>query len=248
MLTENTVTKLQEMKLTAMARAFKEQLTEPNINGLAFEDRFGLLVDQEWTSRKNNHLKRLIKQAKFSETGACVEDIEYHSARNLDSAQIARLASCNYIAERHNILLLGATGSGKTYLTCALGMAAVRNFLSVRYVRLPELLTELAIARSSGNYRKVIRQYKKPALLILDEWLLYPLKETEARDLLEIAEARYKKSSTIFCSQFDVPGWPEKLGDPIIADAICDRIVHDSYSVVIECKESMRKRKGVSEQ
>ena len=174
--------------------------------------------------------------------------IEYHSDRNLDSAQIARLASCNYIAERHNILLLGATGSGKIYLACALGMAAVRNFLSVRYVRLPELLTELAIARSSGNYRKVIRQYKKPALLILDEWLLYPLKETEARDLLEIAEARYKKSSTIFCSQFDVPGWPEKLGDPIIADAICDRIVHDSYSVVIECKESMRKRKGVSEQ
>lgn len=119
--------------------------------------------------------------------------------------------------------------------------------MSVRYVRLPELLTELAIARSSGNYRKVIQQYKKPALLILDEWLLYPLKETEARDLLEIAEARYKKASTIFCSQFDVPGWPEKLGDPIIADAICDRIVHDSYSVVIECKESMRKRKGVTE-
>lgn len=133
MLTENTVTKLQEMKITAMARAFKEQLTDPNINGLAFEDRFGLLVDQEWTSRKNNHLKRLIKQAKFSETGACVEDIEYHSDRNLDSAQIARLASCNYITERHNILLLGATGSGKTYLACALGMAAVRNFLSVRY-------------------------------------------------------------------------------------------------------------------
>ena len=149
MLTENTVTKLQEMKLTAMARAFKEQLTKPNINGLAFEDRFGLLVDQEWTSRKNNHLKRLIKQAKFSETGACVEDIEYHSDRNLDSAQIARLASCNYITERHNILLLGATGSGKTYLACALGMAAVRNFLSVRYVRLPELLTELAIAYSN---------------------------------------------------------------------------------------------------
>ena len=110
MLTENTVNKLQEMKLTAMARAFKEQLNDPNINGLAFEDRFGLLVDQEWTSRKNNHLKRLIKQAKFSETGACVEDIEYHSDRNLDSAQITRLASCNYIAERHNILLLGATG------------------------------------------------------------------------------------------------------------------------------------------
>ena len=106
---------------------------------------------------------------------------------------------------------------------------------------------ELAIARANGTFRKTIQQYKKPALLIIDEWLLYPLKETEARDLLEIAECRYKRASTIFCSQFDVPGWREKIGDPILADAICDRIVHDAYSVVIKCKESMRKRKGVSE-
>lgn len=247
MLTENTVNKLQEMKLTAMARAFKEQLSDSNMTSLSFEERFGLLVDQEWTSRKNNHLKKLIRQAKFSDAGACVEDIEYHADRNLDVAQIARLASCDYIYEKHNVLLLGATGSGKTYLACALGMSAVRRFLSVRYIRLPELLTELAIARANGTYRKVIQQYKKPALLILDEWLLYPLKETEARDLLEIAEARYKKASTIFCSQFDVPGWREKIGEPILADAICDRIVHDSYSIIIECKESMRKRKGVKE-
>lgn len=247
MLTENTANKLQEMKLTAMARAFKAQLTDPDAAGLSFEDRFGLLVDQEWISRKNNHLKRLIKNARFSESGACVEDIEYHADRNLDKAQIARLATCNYIAEHHNIMLLGATGSGKTYIACALGMAAIRNFLTVRYVRLPELLAELAIARGNGTFRKVIGQYKKPALLILDEWLLYPLKETESRDLLEIAEARYKKASTIFCSQFDVPGWRDKIGDPILADAICDRIVHDSYSIVIDCKESMRKRKGVKE-
>lgn len=247
MLAENTANKLQEMKLTAMARAFKAQLSDPNIAGLSFEDRFGLLVDQEWTSRKNNHLKRLIKNARFSESGACVEDIEYHTDRNLDAAQIARLSTCDYISERHNVMLLGATGSGKTYISCALGMAAVRNFLSVRYVRLPELLAELAIARGNGTFRKVIQQYKKPSLLILDEWLLYPLKETEARDLLEIAEARYRKASTIFCSQFDVPGWRDKIGDPILADAICDRIVHDSYSIVIDCKESMRKRKGVQE-
>lgn len=247
MLAENTANKLQEMKLTAMARAFKAQLTDPDAAGLSFEDRFGLLVDQKWISRKNNHLKRLIKNARFSESGACVEDIEYHADRNLDKAQIARLAACNYIAEHHNIMLLGATGSGKTYIACALGMAAIRNFLTVRYVRLPELLAELAIARGNGTFRKVIGQYKKPALLILDEWLLYPLKETESRDLLEIAEARYKKASTIFCSQFDVPGWRDKIGDPILADAICDRIVHDSYSIVIDCKESMRKRKGVKD-
>ncbi len=245
MLTENTTNKLQEMKLSAMARAFKEQLTDSNMTALSFEDRFGLLVDHEWTSRKNNHLKRLIKQARFSEPGACVEDIEYHSDRNLDGAQIARLSTCDYISERHNIMVLGATGSGKTYLACALGMAAVRNFFTVRYVRLPDLLAELSIARGNGTYRKMIGQYKMPALLILDEWLLYPLKESEARDLLEIAEARYKRASTIFCSQFDVPGWRDKIGDPILADAICDRIVHDSYSIVIDCKESMRKRKGI---
>lgn len=240
MLIENTLSKLQEMKLTTMAKAFREQLTDTNIISLPFEDRFGLLVDQEWTSRKNNHLKRLIKQAKFS-------DIEYHADRNLDKTQIARLSTCDFITEHHNLLLLGATGSGKTYIACALGMSAIRNFLSVKYIRLPELLTELAIARGNGTYRKVVQQYKKPALLILDEWLLYPLKETEARDLLEIAEARYKKASTIFCSQFDIPGWREKIGDPILADAICDRIVHDSYSILIECKESMRKRKGVTD-
>lgn len=142
---------------------------------------------------------------------------------------------------------MGATGSGKTYLACALGVAAARNFLSVRYIRLPELLVELSIARNNGTFPKVIQQFKKPALLIIDEWLLYPLKETEARDLLEIAETRYKRASTIFCSQFDIPGWREKIGDPILADAVCDRIVHDSYSIVIDCKESMRKRKGVQE-
>ena len=247
MLNENTVTKLQEMRLGAMAQAFKAQMLDPNMADLSFEERFGLLVDHEWTTRKNNHLNRLIKTATFAEPNACVEDIEYHADRNLDKAQIARLASCDYITERRNVMLLGATGSGKTYLACALGMAAVRKFLTVKYVRLPELLTELAIARSNGTYRKVIQQYKKPSLLILDEWLLYPLKETEARDLLEIAEARYRKASTIFCSQFDIPGWRDKIGDPILADAICDRIVHDSYPLVIDCKESMRKRKGVTE-
>ena len=247
MMTQNTITKLQEMHLTVMAKALKEQLTDPGMNALSFEDRVGLIVDSEWSSRKSNHLKRLIKSAGFADANASVEDIEYHSDRNLDKAQITRLATCNYITEHHNDLLLGATGSGKTYLACALGVAAARNFLSVRYIRLPELLVELSIARNNGTFPKVIQQFKKPALLIIDEWLLYPLKETEARDLLEIAEARYKRASTIFCSQFDIPGWREKIGDPILADAVCDRIVHDSYSIVIDCKESMRKRKGVQE-
>ena len=172
MLTETTVTKLQEVHLSTMAKAFKEQMTDPAMSELSFEDRFGLIVDQEWTNRKNNHLKRLIQKAGFAESGACVEDIDYSGDRNLDKAQITRLATCNYLIEHNNILLLGATGSGKTYLACALGMAAARNFFSVKYVRLPELLTDLAIARVNGTYRKVVQQYAKPVLLIVDEWLL----------------------------------------------------------------------------
>lgn len=193
MLTETIVTKLQEMHLSTMAKAFKEQLTDPAMSELSFEDRFGLIVDQEWTNRKNNHLKRLIQKAGFAESGACVEDIDYSGDRNMDKAQITRLATCNYLTEHNNILLLGATGSGKTYLACALGMAAARNFFTVKYVRLPELLTDLAIARVNGTYRKVVQQYAKPVLLIVDEWLLYSLKESEARDLLEIADGATRR-------------------------------------------------------
>ena len=126
-------------------------------------------------------------------------------------------------------------------------MTAVRIYLTVKYICLPELLVDISIARGSDTIRKVMAQYKKYSLLIIDEWLIYPLKDTESRDLFEIIEARYKKASTLFCSLFNVPGWREKLGDPILADAICDRIVHDSYTVVIDCKDSMRKRKGISE-
>ena len=126
-------------------------------------------------------------------------------------------------------------------------MAAARQFLTVKYIRLPDLLVDFNIARGNGTIRKLMTQYKKYALLIIDEWLLYPLKETEARDILEIMESRYKRASTILCSQFDIPGWREKLSDPILADAICDRVVHDAYTVIIGGKESMRKRKGLQD-
>jgi len=136
---------------------------------------------------------------------------------------------------------------GKTFISNALGMSANRNFYTVKYVRLPDLLGELALARGEGTYRKVIKQYKQVRLLMLDEWLLFPLKESEARDLLEIVESRYKKASTVFCSQFEVAGWHDKIGEPTLADAICDRIVHDSYTIIIEGKDSMRKRKGIAD-
>lgn len=245
MLTNTTVEKLREMKLGVMANQFKAQLSMTDVETLSFEERFGLLVDAEWANRKSNRLTRLTKSAGFAFPDASVEDIEYHADRGLDKEMILRLSTCAYVKERHNIILLGATGSGKTYISNALGMKACREFLTVKYIRLPDLLGELAIARAEGNYRKVFKAYKSVHLLILDEWLLYPLKESEARDLLEIAEARYKKGSTIFCSQFEIAGWHQKLGDTTIADAICDRIVHDSYTIIVKGNDSMRKRKGI---
>lgn len=164
-----------------------------------------------------------------------------------NKAQILRLASGGYIEENHNIILMGASGNGKTYLACAFGMAACRQFYKVKYTRLPDLLDELAVARGEGTYRKVMKKYKKVNLLILDEWLLTPLKEMEARDLLEIVESRHQQGSTIFCSQFDPRGWHGKIGEGTIADAILDRIVHDSYHILIDGNVSMRERNGLQQ-
>jgi DNA replication protein DnaC len=244
MLTENTVTKMHEIRLGVMAQHFRQQLVDPTMNTLGFEERFGLLVDAEWSARKSNRLIRLIKNAHYAISSACVEDIAYHADRKLDKSQLARLAVCSYLHENHNIIIMGATGVGKTYLACALGIAASRNFYTVRYARLPDLFSDLALAREDGTYRKVIKQYTQARLLIIDEWLLFPLNETESRDLLEIIEARHSQGSTIFCSQFDVDEWYSKISEPILAEAVCDRIVHKAYRIVIS-GESMRKRNGI---
>jgi len=246
-----TINKLIEMRMTAMADAYRIQLQDSAMAEVPFEDRIGLLVDIEYTSRKNNRLKRLIKKAGFDQPEASIADIDYHSGRKLNKSLIDRLATGEYIAQKHNVIILGATGSGKSYMACALGMSACKQFYSVKYIRLPELLAELAIARGDGSFKKVISQYQKYNLLIMDEWLLLKLTETEARDLLEIIHARSKKASTIFCSQFSPAGWYNKIEGDTIADAILDRIVHDSYTIEIqyvdkEHDKSMREVYGLS--
>ena len=248
----STNEKLIYMRLTAMANAFQLQLADPKMKDVPFEDRFGMLVDVEYTSRKNNRLKRLIRKAEFEQTDVSIADIDYASGRKLNKALINRLASGEYIAEYRNIFITGATGSGKTYMACAFGMEACKQYYTVKYVRLPDLLLDLEAAMHDGNYQKVMSKYTKPTLLILDEWLLSPLTQSESKHVFELIHKRRKRSSTIFCSQFREEGWYERLGgsDNPLADAIMDRITYDSYKIDIESidptkDESMRKRYGL---
>lgn len=245
MTNESTINKLLEMRLTTMADAYRRQLQEHSMDNFSFEERLGLLVDIEYTSRKNNRLKRLIHSAGFDQSYACIADINYSAGRKLDKSQIERLASCQYIAEKHNIIIMGASGAGKSYLACAFGIEACKQYYTVKYIRLPELLADLAVARGEGIYKRVINQYRKVNLLILDEWMLVSLTETESRDLLEIIHARHKRASTIFCSQFSPAGWHGKIGETTLADAILDRIVHDSYTIEIHGSESDRSMREV---
>jgi DNA replication protein DnaC len=241
MLNENTTTKLNEMKLSGMASAIDAQMRDKDFDLMTFEERFGLIVDAEHTKRLNNRMARLIKDAGYA-VSACVEDIEYHEDRKLDKNLIKRLSTCNYIHERQNVIILGPTGSGKSFLASALGMAASRMRIPVRYVKLPDILGELAVARGEGKGRKLLKQYLKAKLLILDEWLLFPLSPDEARDLFDLVDVRYNERSTIFCSQFETGGWHAKIGEAALADAICDRIVHNAHKIVIGGKDSMRRR------
>lgn len=236
MTNQSTINKLIEMRLTALADAFRIQISDPRMNEVPFEDRFGILVDIEYTSRKNNRLKRLIRQAEFDQPDASIMDINYTSGRKLNKSLLQRLATCEYIAEHRNIFITGASGSGKSYMACAFGMEACKQYYSVKYVRLPDLLLDLELARSDGSYKKVMSKYTKPVLLILDEWLLLKLSETESKDIFELLHKRRKKSSTILCSQFRQEVWYDQLGgdNSTIADAILDRIVHDAYKINIE--------------
>ena len=232
---QSTTDKLIEMRLTSMADAFTLQNADPNMKEVSFEDRFGMLVDIEYSNRKSNSLKRLIRNADFDQPEAHIADINYTSGRKLNRTLIDRLATCEYITEHRNLFITGATSSGKTYMACAFGMEACKQRFRTRYVRLPELLMDLEMARNDGTYKKVQAKYANPVLLIIDEWLLLKPNESEQHDILELLHRRRRNSSTIFCSQYDSSGWYEQLGgdDSPLAEAILDRIKHDAYKINI---------------
>jgi len=240
MLNESTMTKLRSMKLASLGEAFNEQLTDKMYESMSFEERFGLLVDIEWIRRKNNRLVRLTKNATFPMSNACLEDLDY-STRKIDKNLIASLSTNNYIFDRRNIIVLGPTGGGKTFLASALGMEAVKRKFAVKYYRTPELLTELAIARGEGDVRRLLKRLSKIPLLILDEWLLFPLTASESRDIFDLFEYRKDYGAVIICSQFEVKGWHPKIGEDCVADAVCDRISAKSTTIKLEPMESMRR-------
>lgn len=255
MIDMQSVKELRTMRLPGMAAELESQLEDPQrYKGLSFEERLALLIDAESNSRRKNTIKRRITQARFSESTASVEAIEYHEDRALDRGLITRLSTCAYIDENHHIVLKGATGAGKSYIANALGVAACRKLYKVRYVRLPDLLNEFAVAKALNTQNKVKSSYAKFDLLIIDEWLLRPIPEQEAYDLLEIIEACCRKGAMIFCTQYDTDEWYYRIDcdraedeDSAVAEGILDRIIHNKYSIEVKGIISMRKRHAFSE-
>ena len=239
MLAHPTLDKLYALRLWGMARGWEEQMRMTDLRELSFEERFGLLVDREMTERRDLRLRVRLKMARLRLT-ACVEDIDYRQPRGLDKGLLLELVSCRWIKERQNILITGPTGVGKSYLACALGNKACREGYRTLYVRLPRLLQELHIARGDGRYGKVLASLARMDLLLIDDWGLAPMDDHGRRDILEILEDRHDIRSTIVTGQLPISGWHEMIGDPTLADAILDRLVHNAHKIELK-GESMRK-------
>ena len=240
MLNHPTVEKLAEMRLQGMHDALIEQHELPEIDTLSFEERLGLLVDREITVRANRRLKTRLTKAKLKENAA-IEDIDYRARRGLDKSLMAELANGTWIHDGLNVLITGPTGVGKTWIACALAHKACRDGYNVAYHRLPRLLEELTISHGDGRFTKLMRAFARTDLIVLDDWGLAKLTDPQRRDLLELIDDRHGHAATIVTSQLPVEHWHDVIGDPTLADAILDRLVHNAYRIALK-GESMRKR------
>jgi DNA replication protein DnaC len=240
MLNQQTIDKLHSLKLTGMAEAFADQLNQPDLDRLSFAERFGLIVDRQWTWKENNRMDRYLKNARLK-LNACVEDIDYQSPRGIDQSVMISLISCDWVRRHHNIIIIGPTGVGKTFLACALTNKACREGYRAFYIRSPKFSYQMALARGDGSYGKTINKLSKAHVLVIDDLGLAPMTDPERRDLLEVIEERHGHASTIVASQLPVDHWYEQIGDPTIADAILDRLIHNAHKINLK-GGSLRKK------
>jgi DNA replication protein DnaC len=242
MLNQQTMNKLYELKLTGMAEAFADQFNQPDMDRLSFAERFGLIVDRQWTWKENNRMERYLKNARMK-LNACVEDIDYKTPRGIDQSVMMSLIACDWVRRHHNIIITGPTGAGKTFLACALTNKACREGFRAFYIRSPKFSYQMALAKGDGSYGKTLNKVAKAHVLVIDDLGLTPMTDAERRDLLEVVEERHGHASTIVTSQLPVDHWHEQIGDPTIADAILDRLVHNAHKINLSMKGgSLRKK------
>ncbi|MFZ5798371.1 MAG: IS21-like element helper ATPase IstB [Thermodesulfobacteriota bacterium] len=246
MLTHPTLDKLEALRLAGMAKALKEQWQMPDIGELVFEERLGLLVDRESALRENRRMQTRLRQAKLRQN-ACIEDIDFRHARGLDKSLVARLAGCDWIKNRQNLLITGPTGVGKSYLACAFAQKACREGYGAVYVRISRLFEDLGLARGDGRYIKMLAGLARTDLLILDDYGLASLTQEQRHDLLEILEDRNGLRSTLVTSQLPVELWHEQIGDPTLADAILDRLVHNAHTIQLKGGSMRKNRTNLTE-
>jgi DNA replication protein DnaC len=239
MLNEQTFAKLHTLKLQGMAEAFREQLQSPACDALSFAERFGLLVDRQWDWKENARMKRYLRAAKLK-LDACVEDIDFAAPRGIDRAVLMGLASCDWIRQHRNVLVTGPTGAGKTFIACALAHKACREGYRALYLRCPRLFQQLALSRADGSYGRLLARLAKVQLLVLDDLGLAPLNDSDRRDLLEVIEDRHGSGSSLVASQLPIEHWHDTIGDPTLADAILDRLIHNAHKITLK-GASMRK-------